>query len=759
MRSKILFTSLLLLTVVTMAVAAPVASVLKVKNVVEMKKEADFEFMGPVQIGDAIDPFDEMKTGEESYAAIIFLDDKSMVKIRENSQVVINEEGNIREIVLDKGKVLFDVNPQKVKEFKVKTPVSVASVKGTSFWVLMDEEGEKVITEEGMVNVQNNLTGESLDVPAGQMCVSTPDGAMVMQEYTPEDVPDDSMFEEEETPQEEPAEEESSEEAEEETPEETGEDSVETEDSVDTGDSFGQQVTVPSAEPLAEEAEEETGEEAGEAGGDGGFGLGMGVGAVTLDGVLYNQIAARPTFKLGKLGIGLDVVLYIDQEGNIRKDDWDNATAYLDKIYFISWGAKGDPFYAKVGGLDNVTVGNGILVNGYSNMLEYPDVKRMGVDFALQRGNVGVEGFLADWKEFRGESSSPGLLALRASYKMKLGLPMIFGVSFAGDLNPYNAFDKDRDGDGYSDLIDMYPDDEAAFDDVLDRDMDGLVDPIVGVTDATREAIARTNDKYSGIENGPVVPISFPTIYAQMENAPTIWGAAFDLTIPILNWKSLGLNVYTEEALLNYSYYTSSGDKESISSIGMAPIGVSASMFKFLNMKVEYRMAQENFVYGFFDRNYDIARVYVENEGGALKGKTRMDAVIADSLPSVAGIYGSLTASIGKIASANVAYMDMSSGEAQLRTFNASAGIQKGVVPKLSGATAYYIRNNDDDPFDFRNPSANTILGYKIAMEVSPGVDVIWNNMVTYRDLNGDGYIDPELESLKVMLIETGFNF
>ena len=743
--------------------AAPIASILKVKNNVSIKKEADFEFQANITAGTAIDIFDKLNTGAESYAAVIFLDDKSMVKIRENSEIEISESGNIREITIDKGQVLFDVNPQKIKDFVVKTPVSVASVKGTSFWVITDGKSEQFITKEGVVNVFNPETMESMDVPAGQMCMISADGLMNMRPFTAADLPDESIFEDEAvTP--EPEEVEEEEEAVEETVEEEvieeeiieEPESIPEEDNTDTETVSSAPITVPAAEemPVEDVIAEEEKKPAKKKSGNENFGMGMGVGAVTLDGVLYNQIAARPTFKIGKIGVGLDIVLYIDNEGNIRKDDWDNFASYVDKIFFLSWGNKGDPIYAKVGGLDNITIGNGILVNGYTNMLEYPDVKRMGVDFSFSSKNIGVEAFMADWKEFGGESKTPGLVAARASYKGKIGLPFTAGLSFAGDVNPYNAFDKDRDGDKYSDLIDMFPDDSEAWEDNLDRDRDGLIDNNLGLSNNLLEDIVRANPNYTGIDTD-VDPITIEKISEMMTSAPRIYSAAFDFTVPVLSNKILGINLYTEEAVLHYS-----GRDSSFNMIGMAPIGISSSILGgIVSLKLEYRIAQENFVYGFFDRNYDIARVYVEQENNSIVGKTKMDAVMNQNIPAVKGVYGAITGNLFNVVTLSGSYMDMRSGDDQIKSFNTMASLKKGLVPKLSGADAYYIRNNDENPFDFKNPSSNTIMGYRISMEISEGVNIIWNNMISYRDIDGDGIINPETEAVKVMLIETGFDF
>ncbi|MDD4961549.1 MAG: hypothetical protein PHX07_04880, partial [Candidatus Marinimicrobia bacterium] len=54
------------------------------------------------------------------------------------------------------------------------------------------------------------------------------------------------------------------------------------------------------------------------------FETGLGIGAVTINGELYNQIAFRPTFTIGKLSMGLDLAVYINGEGKISKHNWDD---------------------------------------------------------------------------------------------------------------------------------------------------------------------------------------------------------------------------------------------------------------------------------------------------------------------------------------------------------------------------------------------------------------------------------------------------
>jgi hypothetical protein len=109
---------------------------------------------------------DTVKTAAESYSAVIFQDDGSRVKLGENSQLTLNAERDKKRLkkrmFLDSGgKLWAKVSKKKGTDFQVKTPTSVASVKGTRFimeeksgetwlWVLEDEvlygSGEEEVT-------------------------------------------------------------------------------------------------------------------------------------------------------------------------------------------------------------------------------------------------------------------------------------------------------------------------------------------------------------------------------------------------------------------------------------------------------------------------------------------------------------------------------------------------------------------------------------------------------------------------------------
>ena len=79
--------------------------------------------------------------------------------------------------------------------------------------------------------------------------------------------------------------------------------------------------------------------------------MGLGIGSTTLDGILYNQVSLRPEINIGKIGIGLDLVVYLDNEGNVRNEEWDienDPGLLLDKILYIKYGSKVDPYWGNM---------------------------------------------------------------------------------------------------------------------------------------------------------------------------------------------------------------------------------------------------------------------------------------------------------------------------------------------------------------------------------------------------------------------------
>ena len=114
----------------------------------------------------------------------------------------------------------------------------------------------------------------------------------------------------------------------------------------------------------------------------------------------YVQLQAQPDFSLGKVGIGLDlIVLYnpyaTDTDTQFLAEDgesWDSPSTWLRLIRYLSYAQPYDPFYFRLGELDYLTIGHGSIMSGYSNY------DRRGLQVNLRKSNsrYGVETVVND---------------------------------------------------------------------------------------------------------------------------------------------------------------------------------------------------------------------------------------------------------------------------------------------------------------------------------------------------------------------------
>lgn len=195
--------------------------------------------------------------------------------------------------------------------------------------------------------------------------------------------------------------------------------------------------------------------------------LGVEIGSVTLDGETYAKAIVQPRLALGKLKLALylPIIYQSDMfdpndwyrlEGNNEwsfgcdQDGWDRvALDILDdlllKIRYIEYGEQRDPFFFKVGNIQGVDLGHGLIMRGYRNDADFPAVRRTGL-------NLGGHGAKSGFELLANDLADPEILAARLYYRpMGESFPMALGVSAVTDLNPGALF-QDFPDPGYGEF-------------------------------------------------------------------------------------------------------------------------------------------------------------------------------------------------------------------------------------------------------------------------------------------------------------------
>ncbi len=174
-----------LLAVSAFAVPAQnVAITYKVKGSVELTKSGAKQSV-PLTAATHLSDGDKIKTGKDGYCFLIFVEDKTQIKVRENSELTISasrtDKGLDQQVNTNIGEIWSHVT-KKGSNFRISTPTSVASVKGTMWWTIVNEDGTtSIIGLDGVVSLHNNKNGNTEDVGVGQTGVSGPNGLTIGQ--------------------------------------------------------------------------------------------------------------------------------------------------------------------------------------------------------------------------------------------------------------------------------------------------------------------------------------------------------------------------------------------------------------------------------------------------------------------------------------------------------------------------------------------------------------------------------------------------
>lgn len=170
---------------------ATLALITKVVREVSLKNDAADDW-GAAGKGDILKAGDRVKTGRQSLAILKF-NDRSIVRVRENSEISMTTEsdgtGAVKTVDGAEGSYGFDIQKQQANEkFRFTSPTSVASIRGTMGTWSSGGGNDTLVLPEGNVNVKNKVSDRDIDVPAGYIAFSNADGSLTSRPATGEEL-------------------------------------------------------------------------------------------------------------------------------------------------------------------------------------------------------------------------------------------------------------------------------------------------------------------------------------------------------------------------------------------------------------------------------------------------------------------------------------------------------------------------------------------------------------------------------------------
>lgn len=472
------------------------------------------------------------------------------------------------------------------------------------------------------------------------------------------------------------------------------------------------------------------------------FSLQGSFGTVTKDGVQWQRFSFRPDIPIGKFGVGLDIELFVDEEGKISDEGWDfsnrNRTwdTIIRKIYYVRYGRPLlDKVYVRAGALDNVTLGYGLIMDGYCNTLDYPAEKKLGVDFGMRdvgTFGIGVEAMLNSVGDLKNDGIVAGTrVSFRPlkPYGANLLNRMTVGATFVRDVNQFAGL-KDSDDDGYPDYQDGFPDDKSRFE---DSDGDGFEDAV----DIDVDGDNVLDFLPSGVQNDQNIERQDYINIRENMDGVSVWG--LDLGLPLIESENVRLDFYGQYANIR------TGDEDIDGGWGTGIPGMRLIIGPFLG-QIEYRHFEGNFRHSYFDNLYEHERVRLVGTNIITKEQDLLD----DTLN---GVYGKAGYRFMDFFSAEAGYQFMK-GDNTYQDVTGTAKVLPGLldnVPKLTVLEAFfYNRFVDPDEYGLFEFSPNTYYGTRIGVSLTSGMSVVWSTRYTF-----DPKPDGGLERNRFVSIET----
>ena len=447
----------------------------------------------------------------------------------------------------------------------------------------------------------------------------------------------------------------------------------------------------------------------------------------------------------------------------------------IDKIYYLRYGYPGDPLYGKIGALDQVLLGYGILVDGYSNAIEYPQVRKIGMNFEYSKGLYSFQGFVNDFKE------NIGLTGIRMQTTSLLAFPV--GISAVIDRNQFLGL-KDSDGDGRPNLVDDFPDNDSFwldsdsdgfadndYENELDRDGDGLPD-IEGDLESIHEFWdnlgSSVNQDFSQETFYDSLPDNNITLLPEPlninEDADPISAFSIDVGYPILEKEKVALIMYAQFAKMIGKTRDPETDSTVSLGSGIIPLGLRAKLGP-VNCILEYRIIPNGrFEFGYWNRSYELERATISQiySGNTIISTKESKLGIRGKQK---GLYFGVESNLLNILRANISFQTLNGEQWDIvgeefvdesnQSLQASLALNKK-ISRLNRAELFYQQKNVPNPFDFKY-TESTVMGYRIGITMGEGLVVNYIFKRMFRDTNGNGIIEGS-EAINLTGIETSFN-
>ena len=113
-----------------------------------------------------------------------------------------------------------------------------------------------------------------------------------------------------------------------------------------------------------------------------------------------------------------------------------NVYDFFNHINYLKYTSDNRRFILRFGDIDRITFGYGQLVKEYSNMIDYPRIRKTGMYlyYTSKERNISIDFFTSSIRDF---SKGGGLFGMHSALFISKNFPLTLGIGVVRDLNQF----------------------------------------------------------------------------------------------------------------------------------------------------------------------------------------------------------------------------------------------------------------------------------------------------------------------------------
>ncbi|MBN1424254.1 hypothetical protein JXA88_06840 [Candidatus Fermentibacteria bacterium] len=171
-------------------------------------------------------------------------------------------------------------------------------------------------------------------------------------------------------------------------------------------------------------------------------------GVATYEGTRYYLAELTYRLQARQLRLAYDLWFAVSRDGRFYSEAWDQWKDLVDHVNHVQIFMPGDPLFVRMGHIERLSYGRGLLMDNYTNAVFLPFERRTGLLTEARMFPLTLQLFMNDIGKPR---VAGGCLLWTRPDRVSAML------TYVGDFDQYSNI-RDRDGDSYPDQIDPEPD-------------------------------------------------------------------------------------------------------------------------------------------------------------------------------------------------------------------------------------------------------------------------------------------------------------